>query len=656
MAQLHRPSVFRPRLQRRLRPAEWLAALLLTLPLVLSACGETVAPTATTGAAAATVAPTRAATAAPAAMPTAAITGATTAPATTGTPAAMPTVAAPANTAARPTTTMAMQGAARNITLPEGTKRGEGGTLRLIWWQAPTIMNAHLAQGTKDFDASRVVAEPLATFSRNTLNLPDVPVLAKEIPSTQNGQLAADGTSVTWKLRENVTWSDGTPFTAEDVIFTHKFIANKANGAVTVAEYDLVKDVTAPDPLTVKVTFTSPTPVWYLPFVGSRGVILPKHVVAACDGNAKACPYNLKPVGTGPFVVTDFRPGDTVLYAANEKFREPNAPFFAKVEMKGGGDATTAMKAVQTGQADFAWNPQVTPDLYKQFTDSGATLAVEPGTSAEQMIFNFADPSIEVEGEKSSPRSKNPFWSDKNVRQAVAMAIDRDAMAKNLYGAAGVATNTIIPTVWNGPEWKYDQKMAGTLLDMAGWKPGADGVRVKDGKRFAITIRTASSSVRDKETLLIQQNLKAIGIAVEIRNVDSSIFFGQPDNPDQRARFETDLQIFSEGSGSPDMYGWLARFQTSAVSSKENGWKGTNFMRWSNAEYDATAKELNTTLDGAKRLELFKKLDQIAMNDYAIVPLVARTSLAAYVKGLEGVNNGSWDSNVWNIAHWTIKR
>ncbi len=260
-----------------------------------------------------------------------------------------------------------------------------------------------------------------------------------------------------------------------------------------------------------------------------------------------------------------------------------------------------------------------------------------------------------MDGEKSSPKSKSPFWADKNVRQALALAIDRDSMAKNLYGAAGASGNSTIPSLYAGPAWQYDPKKANELLDAAGWKMGPDGVRVKDGKKFAITFRTSVNAVRDKESQIIKQNLKEVGIAVELKPVDSSIFFGQPDNPDARARFETDLEMLTDGTASPDMQGWLAQFTTDRIAAKANGWKGTNHMRWSNPDYDATIKELSGTLDATKRQEMFKKADGIVVGDYALIPLVARTSLSAYAKGLDGVNPGSWASNVWNIAHWTKK-
>ncbi len=635
------------------RPLGLLVAMLVALPLVLTACGGETASTATAAPAAttATGAATKpASTTAPAAATTAPA-AATTAPGAATTPAgSAPAAATTATGSAAPA---ANAPKLVNLTLPDTSKRGEGGNLRLLWWQAPTILNLHLAAGTKDFDAARLVVEPLATTSVGSL-VPDVLVLAKEMPSVQNGGLSADGTTVTWKLKDNIVWSDGEKFTADDVVFTWKFITNKTNGATTVSYYSIIKDAVAVDPTTVKITFAAPTAVWYLPFTGVFGAVLPKHSLESCT-TITQCPYNQKPIGTGPYVVTDFKSGDTVLYKANDKFREANAPYFATVEMKGGGDAVTAMKAVQTGQADYAWNPQVGPDIYKQFTDAGGVLEQNPGASTERIFVNFSDPSTEVDGEKSSPKSKSPFWTDKNVRQALSLAIDRDAMAKNLYGLAGRATNTPIPSIYAGPEFKYDPKKANELLDAAGWKMGSDGVRVKDGKKFAITFRTSVNAVRDKESQLIKQNMKDIGVAVELKPVDSAIFFGQPDNSDQRVRFETDLEMYTNGASSPDMQAFFEDFSTDQIAAKANGWKGTNVMRWSNKEFDDTLATLKTTLDPAKRIELFKKLDSILIGDYAQIPLIARTGLGARSAKIEGVNLTMWDSDVWNIAHWTNK-
>ena len=171
------------------------------------------------------------------------------------------------------------------------TRRGGGGKLRLLWWQAPTILNVHLASGTKDSDASRVVYEPLAAFN------PDanfVPILAADMPSLDNGGLAKDGTSVTWKLKKGVVWHDGKPFTADDVVFTWEYAADPATGATTIGNYENIERIDKLDDHTVKVVFKVPTAYWYRAFCGPGGLILPKHLFASYKGqDSRNAPYNL---------------------------------------------------------------------------------------------------------------------------------------------------------------------------------------------------------------------------------------------------------------------------------------------------------------------------------------------------------------------------
>jgi peptide/nickel transport system substrate-binding protein len=194
-------------------------------------------------------------------------------------------------------------------------RRGGSGILTLLYWQAPTILNAHLARGTKDFHAARIATEPLLTVDAAGAF---TPVLAAEVPSRENGGVAADGRSVTYTLRDGVRWADGRPFTADDVVFTFSFITNRQTAATTYGNYVNVEKVEALDPTTVKVTFQTPTPAWYVPFVGEQGQILPRHALDAYVGdNAHRAPFNTKAFGTGPYTVESFRPGDLVVYTIN---------------------------------------------------------------------------------------------------------------------------------------------------------------------------------------------------------------------------------------------------------------------------------------------------------------------------------------------------
>ncbi|MBV9544562.1 MAG: peptide ABC transporter substrate-binding protein, partial [Chloroflexi bacterium] len=249
---------------------------------LVAACGPASTPAAPTSP------PAAAPTAPPAAAPT-------TPPAATTAPAAAPTTAPTA--AAKPAA---------------GGARGAGGTLRILMWQAPTILNPHLSQGTKDFIAARFVSEPLLTVDAAG-NLS--PVLAAEVPSKDNGGLGADGKTVTYKLKQGIKWADGEPFTADDVVFTYQYAINTDTAAVTFGSFIDLASVEAADPNTVRLTFKAPTGGWFVPFTGGNGMVLPKHLLSDYIGaNSRNAPFNLKSIGTGPYMVQDFKPGDVVTY------------------------------------------------------------------------------------------------------------------------------------------------------------------------------------------------------------------------------------------------------------------------------------------------------------------------------------------------------
>lgn len=258
------------------------------------------------------------------------------------------------------------------------TRRGGGGKLRLLFWQAPTILNAHFAAGTKDTDAARVVYEPLISFD------PDgdfVPVLAEAIPTVENGGRAPDGTWTLWRLKQGVVWHDGRPFTADDVLFTWEYITDPATATTNRGAYENILRLDKLNDHTVKVVFKEPTPLWT---TGGRFHVLPRHLFADYTGaNARHAPYNLKPVGTGPYKLVDFKPGDVAFYEINPHYHVPNRPFFDTVELKGGGDATSAARAViQTGEFDLTGPDQARRALHSHERSSHRGRGGHPGDPA----------------------------------------------------------------------------------------------------------------------------------------------------------------------------------------------------------------------------------------------------------------------------------
>src|SRR6267378_5872924 len=362
------------------------------------------------------------------------------------------------------------------IALPyKPTKAGGGGVLKLMYWQAVTLLNPHLAVGTKDQEGTRIFYEPLAGWD-NDGNL--VPILAAEIPSKENDGLAEDGLSVVWKLKRGVKWHDGMPFTADDVVFNWEYARTPETAAVSIASYKDIK-VEKIDDFAVSVKFAKPTPFWADAFVGTYGMIIPKHLFADyIGGKSRDAPNNLKPVGTGPYMFDDFKPGDVVRGKLNPNYHLPNRPYFDTIEIKGGGDAVSAARAVlQTGEYDYGWNMQVEDEILQKLEKGGkGRVTFSKGGGIEHIQLNTTDPWTEVDGERSSLKTKHPTLSDPAVRQALALLVDKDSVEKFIYGRTGQATPNFVvnPERFRSKTTKYEFNVdkAADLLEKAGWVKG----------------------------------------------------------------------------------------------------------------------------------------------------------------------------------------
>ncbi|CAN5707963.1 peptide ABC transporter substrate-binding protein [soil metagenome] len=535
------------------------------------------------------------------------------------------------------------------------TKRGGGGPLKVLWWQGPTLLNPHFAVGTKDQDGSRIFYEPLAAWDRDG-NLR--PVLAAAIPGREDGTLAADGKSVTWKLKQGVTWHDGKPCTADDVVFTWQYAHDPATATVTNGSYrDVV--VEKVDQYTVLVKFQQPTPFWADTFVGWAGCIIPKHLFADYMGaKSRDAPTNLKPVGTGPYLFKDFKPGDLVTGVINPNYHVPNRPHFDTIEMKGGGDAVSAARAVlQTGEYDFAWNMQVEDEILVRLEKGGkGHVKITPGGAIEHMQLNNTDPWTEVDGERSSLKTKHPTLSDPVVRQALALLIDRDSVEKHIYGRTGQATANYI----NNPErfrskttsYEFNIDKANALLDKGGWAKGPDGIRAKDGKKLKFLYQTSINQPRQKTQAIVKQACQKAGIEIEVKAVTASVFFSSDvANPDTYPHFYADLQEYSNGMNAPDPEVFLRQFCSWEAATKANKWQGRNITRWQNQEYDDTHKAAQVELDPVKRVAMLVKLNELVVNNHVVMPLVMRPGAAAVSNKLINELSG-WDNNTFDLANW----
>ncbi len=550
------------------------------------------------------------------------------------------------------------------------TGRGAGDTLRILFWQAPKILNPHLTTGSADWAAARVTYEPLASYDADG-NL--APFLAAEIPSIENGGVAPDGKSVTWKLKQDVRWSDGEPFTAADVRFTYDFIKNPDTGATTSGTYSTVDSVDVIDDYTVRVNFNQVTPAWSLPFVGVQGLILPKHIFEPYNGpNAAQAPANLLPVGTGPYQVVKFKPEEVlflgnnlietnkIVYEPNPFFRESDKPYFSRVELKGGGTVNEAARSVLlVGDVDYANNLQIDAASQQKLEAGGKGKILAPfGAFVERILLNRTDPDkATAEGERSSVQFPNPFFSDPKVRQAFATAVDRDAIAK-LYGPTGTPTSNVLvsPAKFQSPATSYEFNLdkAAELLDEAGWvRPGGNGIRTKDGVKLSVLFQTSANPVRQQTQTIVKHALEAIGVDVQLTFFDSSVFFDtDPNNVNNRHHFYADMEMYATGNRSPDPGAYMQSWTCAEIAQKSNNWTGLNKERWCNPAYDALYTQSTQETDPEKRRQLFIQMNDMLVNDQVVIPLVRQADISGVSNTLEGVTLSPWDADLWNIKDW----
>ena len=547
----------------------------------------------------------------------------------------------------------------------EGTEnqvRGEGGEVRIIQYQAATILSPHVSTGYKDYDAARIVVEPLLDY------LPDAQlygVLIDEVPSLENGLLAEDGLSVTLRLKEGLLWSDGEPVTAEDIKFTVEWVLNEENTATARGSYEIIESVEVVDELSALVTFSEVNPFWFEPFTSyTNGPLYPKHILEVEGAHEN---FVINPIGTGPYKVESFTPNDEVIYVINEHYREPNKPYFERVYMKGGGDAPAAARAVlQTGEFDFAWGPQVEPEVLESMLgdDSNGVVIPAPPVNIERMAINHSDPWTEVDGQISEMNTPHPILSDPAVREAMSLGINRQLIADEFYGMGATAAKDVIAgdPLLDSPntEYVYDPDAAAQVLEDAGWVLDGD-IRSKDGVELSLVFASPIASRRQKTQTVVKSNLEDIGFRIQLDTVDSGIFFdASPGNDQSFNKFPWDLMLYimPQGGIRPLSYmeQWYSGPNRENVAQESNGWSGSNNIRWINDEYDELWRAARGETDPDALTDLFVQMSDMVMHNHVIVPIVVvgGGSLGSNRLRLKNLITGSFSGAYANIANWNL--
>ncbi len=468
------------------------------------------------------------------------------------------------------------------------------------------------------------------------------PVLVKELPTAQNGGLSADGKTITLKLRDDIVWSDGQPITADDFIFTWQMSVDPKNTVATTHPYDLIESVTAPDAKTVVTQFKEPFAAW----LGSlwKG-LLPKHVVQpmyAKDGTLNNVAYNRAPsVGCGPYVLDKWETGSYARFVTNAKYWGAK-PKIGAITIRFVPDDASQVAALKSGDGllgTFIAYSDI-PELQKAGLQ---VLKVNSGYS--EGIYFYLDP------EKSHPALR-----DVRVRKAIVMAINREALAKDLL----LGLTTPAATDWDGtpyadPSLKpypYDVNQAKQLLDDAGWEVGADGIREKDGVKLAIKYGTTDKTIRTDTQAVVQQQLKEVGIKVDLFNYASDVFFSGLDKQGPVAQGQVDMFEFSQVSAAfpdPDIAEWLCSDIPTAESPA-----GSNWSRICDKDLDQLFKDQITQSDFTARQQTFYKITRHIYDQVYWFGLWQDPDQWAISSKLSGVKI-SGVTPFFNIAEWQVK-
>jgi peptide/nickel transport system substrate-binding protein len=282
---------------------------------------------------------------------------------------------------------------------------------------------------------------------------------------------------------------------------------------------------------------------------------------------------------------------------------------------------------------------------------------VAPGSSVEHLQLNQTDPNREVDGERSSVKAPHPFLTDPAVRTAMSLLVDRGSIQEQIYGRLGQATANFLnapPRVRSSnTRWEFNVEKANQVLDAAGWKRGADGVRAKDGTRLKVLYQTSVNAPRQKTQAIVKQALTRAGFDVELKSVVASVYFSSdPGNPDTNRKFYADLQMYTTGPDAPDAQAFMERYVSWDIASKANKWQGQNVVRWRSEEFDRLWKSAETELNPVKRAGLFIRMNDLVIQNGVVVPILWRSNVSAVAGKLRGAETSAWDSDMWRLGHW----
>ncbi len=482
------------------------------------------------------------------------------------------------------------------------------------------------------------------------------PVLAAEIPTVENGGVSADGLTITYKLKKGVKWSDGAPFTAADVKFTWEALANPANLVKSRSGYELMESVETPDDHTAIVKYKE----FYAPYLTRFAPVLPKHVLGGLP-NINDAPYNRMPVGTGPFMVTEWVSGDHITMVKNPHFRNADKVRIDKLFFKIIPSREVGIAQIQAGDIDGVWD-LIEAQIPMMEARPDISLCLSNSLTSERLILNHSTP---VPPNNGNPDFPHPILGDLRVRQAIEYAIDKQTIIdKLLYGKARPGSGEI-PDGWAAnrdlPPTPYDPAKAAKLLDEAGWVPGPDGIREKNGMKLRLKITTTTGNkLREMVQQVLVSMLRKVGIEFYIENVPSSVLFGSWANDADRKKGRYDILMYTTGPGIDPHQQFEGYFHSRNIPTEANGGSGYNYTRHRDAELDKWLETAGASASLEKRAEAYRMAQARVAEIVPHIYLYRRLTVHAFrnqVKGWKPSGYGIIDAvATWNVADWYLEK
>ena len=534
---------------------------------------------------------------------------------------------------------------------------GGGGTVTLIIPEEPTTLNYFQAEAA----IVRQVAEATSMTGLVTIdqNGDFVPMLAEELPTLDNGGLSADYSTVTWKLKPDLKWSDGEPITSDDIKFTWEVLSNPDSGALTgTGGFDQIASVNTPDDLTAVITYSTPYPAYIDQFAYG---LLPRHATGEPADMAN-WEWNRQPVGAGPFVVSNWVSGQSIALDRNPYYFEEGKPYLDQLVYAIVPEPAAQTAMMLQGEAQVHLWPSEDEAEYNSLLEGKATQVLVPGIWNMAIDFNLSAPFDSDPG----PTPPHPMLGDLRVRQAIASAIDYDTLINDvLLGTVSASTNPFAYGWYycDLPRpFPYDPEKAKSLLDEAGWVEGSDGIRVaqgaeyaKDGTRLSMELQgyTNFEPLQRTEEFIVE-NLKAVGIEARIQNYDFSIIFGSWEDQSPRKTGDYDMLIFDRGfTVEPQDY--VANAYSSTTIPSADLPTGGNYFRWVNPEVDAALETAGSNFDLEVRKNAYCDIGKAVTTDLPQVYLYLFQDGYGFADNLTGYSVSTWGSMAWGAQNWQYK-